>query len=122
MVRVGLLEESLKVVCGWPRLVLDTAPDGRDVLLVGVVHFLVVVIVVAGRNCKPLRMPLSPLLAAFGIHLGALDGDAGWRRSATAGDRFPAAWDRERPSHLLIGGVLDGDIEQILDGVPNDII
>jgi hypothetical protein len=45
------------------------------------------------------------------------DGDARRLRSAAVGDRFPAPWDNERPSHLLIGGVLGGDAEQLLGGV-----
>jgi hypothetical protein len=41
VVRTGLLEESLKLVCRWSCLVHDTVPGGRDVLLIGAVHFLV---------------------------------------------------------------------------------
>jgi hypothetical protein len=33
MIWAGLLKESLKVLCWWPRLPLDIVPDGRDVLL-----------------------------------------------------------------------------------------
>jgi hypothetical protein len=72
--------------------VLDTALGGHDVLLVAVVRFLVVVVIdVTGRDYSPLRALLSPLLAALGIILGALDGEVGWHCSAIAGDRFPIA-------------------------------
>jgi hypothetical protein len=50
MVRVGLHEESLELVYWWPRLALNSMLDDHDALL-------------------------SPLLAALGILLGALDGD-----------------------------------------------
>jgi hypothetical protein len=100
--------------------VLDTALDGHDTLLVIVIHFLVVVII-AGHCCNPLSTPLSPLLAALGGLLCALDGDAGWHHLAVAEDRFPTTWDRERSGHLLVDGVLGGDIEQLL-GAPNDVV
>jgi hypothetical protein len=37
-------------------------------------------------------------------------------------DHFPVVWNRERPSGLLIDGVLDGDIEQFLVGVADDVV
>jgi hypothetical protein len=121
MVRADLLVESLKVVCWWSCLPLDSVPDGRDVLLAGVIRFLVVVIIVAGNNCNPLRVPVLPLLAAFDVLLGTLGGDAKWRLSIAAGECFHAARDRERPGHLLVGGIRGGDVEQLLDGVPDDV-
>jgi hypothetical protein len=93
-------------------MTFDTAPVVHDVLLVGVIRFLVVV--VANRNCNPLGVPLLSLLVVIGVLFGILDGDAGWRRSAAAGDRFPTAWDKEGPDRLLIGGVLGDDVEQFL--------
>jgi hypothetical protein len=77
------------VVCQRSRLAFDTAPSGHDVLLVRAFRFLVVV-VVAGRGCHPLRAPLSPLLTTL-VVLGALDGDDRWHCSAAAGDHFPTA-------------------------------
>jgi hypothetical protein len=91
VVHEGLLEESVKVVCQWPCLALDTTPGSHDVLHVRVVHFLIVVIVVAGRDCNPLGALLSPLLVALGALLCALIGNVGWRRSTAARDRFPTA-------------------------------
>jgi hypothetical protein len=99
-----------------------TAPGGHDILLIRVICFLVVIIVVVGRDCNPLRVPLSLLLATVGVLLGTLDGDARWRRSAAAGDRFPTAQDKERTDRLLIGAILGGDVDQLLGGVPDDII
>jgi hypothetical protein len=60
-------------------------------------------------------VPLSPLLAAFGILLGVLDDDARWGRSITS-------WDKERLSCLLAGDALGADAEQLLCGVPDKVI
>jgi hypothetical protein len=121
VVRADLLEESHEVVYRQPRLTLDTVPGGRDALLVGVIHFLVIIVVV-GHGCNPLKASLLLLLAALGVLLGDLDDNDGWRHLAAARDRFLAAWDRERPDRLLTGDVLGGDVEQLLGGVPNDVI
>jgi hypothetical protein len=68
-VLVGCLEEFLEVVCQRPRLALETALSGRDVLLVRVNG--------GGgrRGCDPMKAPLLPLLATIGVFLGALDSD-----------------------------------------------
>jgi hypothetical protein len=95
---------------------------GRDVLLVRVIHFLVIIIILAGHGYNPLRASLLPLLATHRVLLGTMDGNVGWRRSAIARDRFPAAWDREMPSRLLISGVMGSDAEQPLSGVPDGIV
>jgi hypothetical protein len=74
MVRTSLLEESLEVVYQWSRLVLETTFSSHDILLVGVIRFLVVVVIVAPScNCKPPRAPLSPLLASLGTLLDTMD-------------------------------------------------
>jgi hypothetical protein len=72
MVLAGLLEESLEVVYRWPPLALDTALGSCNVLLVGAVHFLVIVVI--GCDYNPLRVLHSHLLVTLGILLGALDG------------------------------------------------
>jgi hypothetical protein len=119
MVRAGLLKKSLEVVCQRPRLVLATARGGNDALHVRVVCFLVVIIIViVGRGHNPLRAPLSPLLATLGI----LDSGIGWCRFAAAEDRFPAIKGKEWFGCLLASGVLGSDAEQLLGGVPENII
>jgi hypothetical protein len=122
MLRVGLLEESFKVVYPQSRLALDTTPDGHDVLLVRSVYFLIVVIIVVSRGCNPLRSPLSPLHATCGVLLHAIDGHVRWCCSASIGDCFPSTWDRERLGCLLTGGLLNGKVEQHLGGVPSDVV
>jgi hypothetical protein len=95
---------------------------GCDALNVGVACFVVVIVIVVGRSCNPRRVLLSPFLAALGILLSALDDDDGWCCFAAAGDHFPTAWDRERFDCLLVGGILDGHAEQLLSGVPKNVI
>jgi hypothetical protein len=51
-----------------------------------------------------------------------LDDEAGWHHFTVVGDRFLAAWDREGSDCLLVGGILGGDAEQLLRGVPDDVI
>jgi hypothetical protein len=122
MVRAGLLKESLKVVCQWLRLMLDTTTGGRNALHAGVVHLIVVVVVVVNCVCDPLRAPILPLLATLGVLLGALNGDVGWRCIAAAKDHCPPPRDKERFGYLLASGVLGGDTEQLLDGVPKNVV
>jgi hypothetical protein len=86
------------------------------------IRFLVIIIFVVGRDCNPLGAPLSPLLAALGILLHTLDDYAGWHRLATTRVRFLDARDKERPGHHLITGILGGDVEQLLGGVPNNVV
>jgi hypothetical protein len=68
MLRACLLKKSLEVVCWWPCLALATACGSRDVLHVGVIRFLFIIVVV-GHGSNPLRVPLSPLLAALASFL-----------------------------------------------------
>jgi hypothetical protein len=110
------------VACWRPRPALDTVLSDHEVLLVGAVRFLVIIIIVTSRKCNSLRVSLSPLLATLGTLLGTLGGEAGWHHSAATGDHFLAAWDKERPDRLLVGGVLGSVVEELLDGVPDDIV
>jgi hypothetical protein len=87
VVQAGLLEKSLEVVYQRPCLALTTMRSCSDTLHVGVGFFLVIAIVIVSCGCNPLRMPLSPLLAALGV----LDGGVGWCRFAATGDPFPTA-------------------------------
>jgi hypothetical protein len=106
------------VVCQWSHLALHTVPDGHDVLPVGVVRFLLIIVIVVGHDCNPPVALLLPLHVALGLLFGSLDGNAGWCHSAATGDGFPAAWDKERLSHLFVGG----DVEKLLGGVLDDIV
>jgi hypothetical protein len=75
MVRTGRLKKSVELVYWRPCPVIEATFGDHDVLLVGVVEFLVVIIIgIAGSNRNPLRVPfLLPFLA----HLAAtLDGAA----------------------------------------------
>jgi hypothetical protein len=66
VVRAGLLEESLEVVCWRPHLALATMRGGRDARHVGVICFLVVIVIIVSHGRNPLRVPLTPLLATLG--------------------------------------------------------
>jgi hypothetical protein len=59
MVRTGLFKKFLEVLIRLPRLALEVMLSNHDILLVGVVRFLIVVIA-AGSNCDPLGVPLLP--------------------------------------------------------------
>jgi hypothetical protein len=91
VVRAGLLEESLDVVCRQPHMALDAVPSGRNALHVEAVHMLpIVIITTASGGSGSLTMPLSTLLGALDILHVTLDGDAGRRHCAAVGDHFPA--------------------------------
>jgi hypothetical protein len=68
--RTRCLEDSLEVVYRRPHPVLEAAFGGRDILLVRVVCFPVIVIIAADNNCNSLRVPLSHLFATLGTLLG----------------------------------------------------
>jgi hypothetical protein len=61
MVRTGHFKKFLKMVFQLPGLVPEVTLSGCDILLIGVVRFLVIVIV-TGSNYDPLGTPLFPLL------------------------------------------------------------
>jgi hypothetical protein len=61
--QTGRFEKFLKVVPQLLRLALEVTLGSCDVLLVGVIRFLVAVI--AGRDCDPLGVPLLPILATL---------------------------------------------------------
>jgi hypothetical protein len=89
MFRAGLLEESLKVVCWSPRPALNATPGAHNIHHVRVIYLLIIVIVVS-CGCNPIRVLLSPLLAALGVLLGSLDGATGWCRFAAIKDHVLA--------------------------------
>jgi hypothetical protein len=89
VVRVGLLEDSLEVVCRRPRVALDAASGGHNSLDARAVCLLAVVVIAAACcGSDRLRALLPPLLAALDILHGALDGNVGWHRLAVVGDHF----------------------------------
>jgi hypothetical protein len=119
MVWVGFLEESLELVYWRPRLALNFVPDDHDVLHAKAVHLFVIIIVV-NRGCNPLRAP--PLLTTLGVLLGALDGDVGRHCFVAVRDYFPTTGDGERLGRLIDVGILGSDAEQLLSGVPDNVI
>jgi hypothetical protein len=86
MAWTGRFEKFLKMVFQLLRLVLEIALSGHDVLIIGVVHFLVVVIA-TGSDCDPSGVSLLSHLAA----LSAFAGGFGRRCPAVTGDNFPIA-------------------------------
>jgi hypothetical protein len=104
VVWTGRFEKFLKMVLRLPRLVLEIMFSGRDILLIGVVSFLVITIVV-GRNGDASGVPLLPLLAALGALPSILDGGFGWCCSSTTSGCFHVAQDEGGPNHLLARGV-----------------
>jgi hypothetical protein len=50
MVRTGHFEKFLKVLVRLPHMVLQISFGDRDILLIGVIRFLVMVVAIAGRN------------------------------------------------------------------------
>jgi hypothetical protein len=82
---------------------------GYDILLVGVVCFLVAVIVV-GSNYNPLGYCFCPFLRAFSNSFR-------WHCPTAARDRLPITRNKGSPNCLLTEGMLGGDIKQPLGGV-----
>jgi hypothetical protein len=86
----GRFKKFLEIVFWLSRLALEISLSGHDILLGGVIHFLVIV-VVTGSDCDPSGEPLLPLFAALGSFLGALACGFGRCCPTTVGDHFPIA-------------------------------
>jgi hypothetical protein len=112
----GRFERFLEIVFWLPRLELEIALGGRNILVVGAVHFLII-IVTTGSDCDPSGVPLLPLLAALSAFLSAFVGGFGWRLPAATGDRFPITHNKHCLDHLLARGMLGDDIKQFLGRV-----
>jgi hypothetical protein len=95
MVWICHLEKLLEVIDRLSCLALGIALDGSDVFLVGVIHCLVIVVVVAitGGNDAPLGAPLLHLLAVFGASLSTPISSFGRCPMAATGDRLPIVLD-----------------------------
>jgi hypothetical protein len=91
LVWVGLLKDSLEVVCRWPRPTLVAMCGSRDVPHVEAACLPVVVVIVVGHGCGPLRMLLVPLLATLSVILGTMDGIIGRHLLAAAWGRLPSS-------------------------------
>jgi hypothetical protein len=63
MVQTSCFEKFLEVLVQLLRLAIEIVLSSHDILLIGVIHFLVVVVVIiAGGNSDPLGVPLLPFL------------------------------------------------------------
>jgi hypothetical protein len=117
MVQTCHFEKLLKIVLRVPHLAFEVMLDGRDVLLIGVVRFLVIA-VVADSDCDPSSgVPLLPLFVTIGTFPSALDGGFGRCYSAAASGHFHIAQNEGSPNRLLTKGVLGGNIKQLLGGI-----
>jgi hypothetical protein len=68
----------------------------------------------------PLRTLLAPLLPTLGALLGAVDDDVARCLLATAWGCLPTSLCRMKFSRLIAGGILGGDVELLLGGVPEN--
>jgi hypothetical protein len=107
MVWVGLLEEPLEVVRGWPRRMFVTVHDDCGAQNVGAAHVLVAAVVTAGHGRSPLKALLAPLIAAFDILVDTVSSDIGRCLLVTARCRLLASLYRVKHDRI-IGGVLLG--------------
>jgi hypothetical protein len=103
----GYIEKFLDMVLGRPCLVLESEFGGCDILLAGVIGFLVVIVVASCDGDVP-GVPLLPLLAAMPSSLGS---GLMWCCSATVGGCFCIAQDESGLNHLLTRGLSGGDVE-----------
>jgi hypothetical protein len=95
MVWICHLEKLLEVIDRLSCLAHGIA-DGSNVFLIGVIHCLVIVVVVAitGGNDAPLGAPLLHLLAVFGASLSTPISSFRRCPMAATGDRLPIILDK----------------------------
>jgi hypothetical protein len=67
-------------------------------------------------------MLFACLLATLGALLGVMDGDVEQCLCVATWGRLPTTWGRAKFCHLIIGGILGGNIVQLLDGVPKNVV
>jgi hypothetical protein len=119
MIWIGCFKKFLEVTVRLSHLALEIALGDHDMLLFKAVHFLVVIIIVAGSNCDPLGAPLLPFVAAFGASLSAFDGAFGRcpPPPTTTGDGFSIALNKDGPDFFFTRSVSGGDVKQFLHGL-----
>jgi hypothetical protein len=115
IVLTGHFNKFLKMVIWLSCLSLEVTLDGRNILLVRVVCFLVVV-VAAGNDCDPSGASLFSLLATFSALPSAFDSGFECFRLASTSSCFPIAWREGSPNRLLARGMPSGDIKQLHGG------
>jgi hypothetical protein len=103
----------LDVIIRRPCLVLKIMLNSHDMLLVRVIHFLVIIVVATGNNCGPLKVPLLPLFAAFGILLAPLPAALGGAPDSLRGP-FAIALNEHGPDRLFTRSMPSGDVKQLL--------
>jgi hypothetical protein len=86
----------------------------RDVHHTRAARLLVVATIVVDRGCGLLKMMLAPFPTALGTFPSVLDGDVRWCLPAVA-------WGPAKLGRLAAGGILGGDVAQLLGGIPEDI-
>jgi hypothetical protein len=100
-------EKFLDMVLQLPCFMLEIMFDGRDILLTGVVSFLIVAIIVC-RNSVALVLPLPTALSAFP---STLDGGLGSCFSTAAGSCYHIAQNEGGPNRVLARGVSSTNVK-----------
>jgi hypothetical protein len=116
MVQIGYFEKFLKVLIRLSCLALDVVLSGSDLLLIGVIRFLVV-IVAAGSSSDPWGCCFCPLFAIFGTFLSVFACGFGRFPTAANRDHFLIALNKDDPDRLFARSMLSGDIKQLLGGL-----
>jgi hypothetical protein len=118
MVGAGRLEKLLKVIGRLPRLALEVTVGRGDMFFIGVISFLVVVaLITTSSNCDLLGAPLWPPLIVFGATIDTFASSLGQCPSTTSVGHLSIALDENGPDCLLTGGVLGGNVQQLLCGL-----
>jgi hypothetical protein len=110
VVQVGLLKESLDVVCRRPHLTLVAMRSSHNTPHIRVDCLLVIAVIMVGRGHGPL-----------GALPGAVDDDDGQHLLTAAWGRLPASLGRKKFNRLIADGILGGNIALLLGGVPENI-
>jgi hypothetical protein len=117
MVWIGHFEKFREVLIQLSRLVVGITLGGRDILLIGAVHFPVVLVITVGGNCDRWGCRFCPFFTSFGTFLGAFAGSLGWCPSAAVGVCCLIGQDKDVSNHIFTRSVSGGDIKQLLRGL-----
>jgi hypothetical protein len=110
----GLLKNPLEVICRCPQPASVAMRDGQDLSHTRTTCLPAVVIDMAGHGHSPYRALLTPLVAAIDAILGAISNNVRRCLLVPAQGRFPAPLCRAVHDHLVVGGVLSGDVARLL--------
>jgi hypothetical protein len=98
MVWIVYFMKLLEAIGRLSRLALEITLGGSDVFLVRAVHFLIIIVIIAGSNCDPLGRHFCPFLLSLALLIVPLLAALGGAPQLPPGSVFPLSWMKTAPA------------------------